>query len=144
MTLHEILKDARLVGPGNTTFDASNLKDKYVGIYFSASWCQPCKAFTPQLIQMYSKLKIADGKPFEIVFVSADRSQEAFDSYFGQMPWFAVDFQDGNARSTLSSAIGVEGIPKLALFDTEGRLITGEGRRLVMDDPMGDSFPWTQ
>lgn len=51
-----------------------------------------CKAFTPQLIQMYSKLKIADGKNLEIVLVSADRSQEAFDAYFGKMPWLAVDF----------------------------------------------------
>ena len=51
-----------------------------------------CKAFTPQLIQLYSKLKIADGKNFEIVLVSADRSQEAFDAYFGKMPWLAVDF----------------------------------------------------
>jgi thiol-disulfide isomerase/thioredoxin len=32
----------------------------------SASWCAPCKSFTPKLIQFYSKLAIADGKNFEV------------------------------------------------------------------------------
>ncbi len=45
------------------------LQGKYVGVYFSASWCPPCQRFTPMLIKAYSdSLK---GKNFEIVFVSA-------------------------------------------------------------------------
>jgi thiol-disulfide isomerase/thioredoxin len=45
------------------------LKGKYVGVYFSASWCPPCQRFTPKLVDAYtSNLK---GKNLEIVFVSA-------------------------------------------------------------------------
>ncbi|MGB1597763.1 MAG: thioredoxin-like domain-containing protein, partial [Promethearchaeia archaeon] len=69
--LHDILKGDLVAADGSKT-NAQELKGKYVGIYFSAGWCQPCKAFTPTLIQLYSKLKIADGKNFEIVLVSAD------------------------------------------------------------------------
>ena len=29
------------------------LKDKVVGIYFSAHWCPPCRSFTPELIKTY-------------------------------------------------------------------------------------------
>jgi thiol-disulfide isomerase/thioredoxin len=57
---------------------AEALSGKHVGIYFSAHWCPPCRAFTPQLVGTYSKL-IKDGTDFEIVFVSMDRSQQDFD-----------------------------------------------------------------
>ena len=80
--LHDILKGDLVAADGSKT-NADDLKGKVVGIYFSAGWCQPCKAFTPQLIQTYMKLKVGDGKNFEIVLVSADRSQQAFDDYFG-------------------------------------------------------------
>eukprot|EP00961_Rhodomonas_salina_P125590 1691813-Rhodomonas_salina.1 len=36
-----------------TEVDAADLKGKTVGVYFSAGWCQPCKVFTPQLIQVH-------------------------------------------------------------------------------------------
>jgi len=29
---------------------------------------------------------------FEVVFVSGDRTQDAFNEYFGEMPWLAVPF----------------------------------------------------
>lgn len=40
--------------------------------------CPPCRAFTPQLANTYSKLK-KDGKELEVVFVSMDRNQAQFD-----------------------------------------------------------------
>ena len=40
-----------------------------VGIYFSASWCPPCKTFTPKLIEFYNKVN-ENKKVFEIIFVA--------------------------------------------------------------------------
>eukprot|EP00878_Enallax_costatus_P044465 GHUV01053103.1.p1 GENE.GHUV01053103.1~~GHUV01053103.1.p1 ORF type:complete len:175 (+),score=11.38 GHUV01053103.1:78-527(+) len=68
-------------GAGGESIDVpadDALKGKHVGIYFSAHWCPPCRAFTPQLANTYTKLK-KDGIDFEIVFVSMDRGQEQFD-----------------------------------------------------------------
>ena len=31
------------------------LDQKYVGLYFSASWCGPCRKFTPKLIEFRNK-----------------------------------------------------------------------------------------
>lgn len=45
------------------------LKGKYVGVYYSASWCPPCQRFTPKLVEAYSA--VLKGKNLEIVFVSA-------------------------------------------------------------------------
>lgn len=62
-----------------------------VGVYFSAHWCPPCRQFTPMLAQLYTMLRAA-GKKFEVVFVSADKSESDFDAYFGEMPWLALPY----------------------------------------------------
>jgi thiol-disulfide isomerase/thioredoxin len=56
-----------------------------VALYFSAHWCPPCREFTPLLRQVYSNL-IESGKPFEVVFISADKSEQEFDNYFADFP----------------------------------------------------------
>ena len=47
-------------------------KKKFWGIYFSASWCNPCQYFTPLLIDFYNKVRQTDRNNFEIVYVSKD------------------------------------------------------------------------
>ena len=73
---------------------ADLLKSKTaVAIYFSASWCGPCKQFTPVLAQLYKSLN-KKGKKFEVVWLSRDRSSEEFLGYYQQMPWLAVTLQN--------------------------------------------------
>eukprot|EP00281_Chroomonas_sp_CCMP1168_P020882 CAMPEP_0206228714 /NCGR_PEP_ID=MMETSP0047_2-20121206/9313_1 /ASSEMBLY_ACC=CAM_ASM_000192 /TAXON_ID=195065 /ORGANISM="Chroomonas mesostigmatica_cf, Strain CCMP1168" /LENGTH=744 /DNA_ID=CAMNT_0053651969 /DNA_START=139 /DNA_END=2373 /DNA_ORIENTATION=+ len=120
----------------------SDLQGKYVGIYFSAQWCAPCKAFTPKLIQTYKHVTETLGKPFEIVFVSSDRSQEAFDQYFGEMPWLALPFQQQDRRMQTGARLAVDSIPKLVLLNPDGTLLSLDGRDLISQDPEGATFPW--
>jgi len=122
-----------------TVKTAEALKDKVVGIYFSAHWCGPCRGFTPQLAEQYLKLTTG-GKPFEIVFCSSDRDQSAFDGYFGEMPWLALPFSDRDRKNALSRKYKVSGIPTLVIVDTDGSLITTKGRRAVTSEP--ENFPW--
>jgi nucleoredoxin len=32
-------------------------------------------------------------KNFEIIFVSADRTQKSFDDYYNSMPWLALEYK---------------------------------------------------
>lgn len=50
----------------------SDLPDAVRGFYFSANWCPPCRAFTPQLADAYRRIRKKE-PGFEIVFVSSDR-----------------------------------------------------------------------
>ena len=59
-------------------FAALTATGKHVAYYFSAHWCPPCRKFTPELVKTYNAMVTA-GTQFEIVFVSADRSDEAFE-----------------------------------------------------------------
>ena len=66
-----------------------------LGLYFSAHWCPPCRAFTPELALWYNNIKSGpNGSKFEIVFVSCDSDEESFSDYFAEMPWHALPYSD--------------------------------------------------
>jgi nucleoredoxin len=126
---------------GKEALKTSTLNGKFVMIYFSAHWCGPCRAFTPSLIEFYNKLK-AKRQDFELVFVSSDRDQAAFDEYYGSMPWVALPYANRDKKNELSQQFKVRGIPTLVVLDPQGKLVTANGRSEVMNDPEGTSFPW--
>lgn len=119
---------------------AESLKGKYFGLYFSAHWCPPCRAFTPKLVETYNKIKSA-GKDFEIVFVSGDNKESQFNEYFAEMPWLTLGFQDERGDE-LNDICDVEGIPQLTLVGADGAVVTHNGRSYVTEDPEGNDFPW--
>ncbi|XP_010790827.1 nucleoredoxin [Notothenia coriiceps] len=123
------------------TADGTSLEGHYVGVYFSAHWCPPCRSLTRVLVESYQTVKEA-GQKFEIVFVSADRSEESFKQYFSEMPWLAVPYSDEGRRSRLNRLYGIQGIPTLILLDTEGHMISRQGRVEVLNDPECRLFPW--
>ena len=67
---------------------------KSVGIYFSAHWCPPCRAFTPQLAELYKEFQ-EKSQSFRMVLLSCDRDKESFDFYRAEMPWPAVPLHFG-------------------------------------------------
>ena len=57
-------------------------KNNIVMLYFSASWCPPCKQFTPKLATFYKQMKEeGKGRSLEIIFISADRDVGSFQEY---------------------------------------------------------------
>merc|ERR1711972_647385 len=84
----------------------------------------PCRGFTPRLATAY-KEKTTD---VEIVFLSSDKDEAAFSSYFKEMPWLALPYSDRQKKEDLSGKYGVRGIPTLIVLDGEGNLVTKDGR----------------
>ena len=106
------------------TIDLNILGDGLIGLYFSASWCPPCRKFTPMLAKFYQEVKAA-GKQFEIVFVSADRDKGSFDTYLkSHHPWWAIPFDAPNRQNT-SAYFKVNGIPRLIIFAPGGNIVNG-------------------
>lgn len=102
----------------------SSLEGKVIGLYFSAEWCGPCRAFTPQLVRAQRS-----SNDFEVVFVSSDRSAEDQRKYMDgyRMKWPAIPF-DSPKRGELGGRFGIRGIPALVVIDDKGNLITQNGR----------------
>ena len=130
-----------LVGRDGTEHDTKTaLAGKTVGIYFSAHWCPPCRQFTPSFARAYEQLTGEMGKDFEVVFVSSDRDEAAFDEYRGEMPWLALPFSARDLKAKLSATFKVNGIPALVVLDETGATVTTDGRRAALDV---EKFPWT-
>uniref|UniRef100_A0A8D1D1R9 Nucleoredoxin n=1 Tax=Sus scrofa TaxID=9823 RepID=A0A8D1D1R9_PIG len=121
--------------------ESSSLEGSHVGVYFSAHWCPPCRSLTRVLVESYRKIKEA-GQKFEIIFVSADRSEDSFKQYFSEMPWLAVPYTDEARRSRLNRLYGIQGIPTLIVLDPQGEVITRQGRVEVLNDEDCRGFPW--
>jgi len=121
---------------------ASALEGKTLALYFSAHWCPPCKAFTPKLAELYNTMKASGREDFEFIFVSSDRDQEAFDEYFGEMPWLALPYENRKAKAALSNMFDVSGIPSLVVVDAEGNLINKSARGPAGAEDAAVTFPW--
>lgn len=94
---------------------------KYVGIYASASWCAPCKHFTPRLVEFYKEF----GDQMEVVLVGCDDSQELVFKYMRDhdMPWLTVK-RDSPAIGGYKGRNGIRGIPNFRFYDAKtGKLL---------------------
>eukprot|EP00934_Nitzschia_sp_Nitz4_P002785 Nitzschia sp. Nitz4//scaffold363_size14950//10533//11346//NITZ4_008906-RA/size14950-augustus-gene-0.28-mRNA-1//-1//CDS//3329549263//2775//frame0 len=109
------------------------LKEKdLVLLYFSASWCPPCKAFSPILIDFYKAC--AEETKLEIVYVSSDRTVPDFEGYYKKMPWLSIPAESGAAaiKNQLAQKLGILGIPTLIVFDAKtGEFVGGRAREEV-------------
>lgn len=95
---------------------------EYIAIYYSASWCPPCRKFTPLLVDFYNE-KRAKHDNFELVYVSSDSSEEAQEKYMldDKMPWPAVKFS--KAKDNIARQYAGSGIPCLVLLDRQGNIL---------------------
>lgn len=109
------------------------LRSKVVALYFSAGWCPPCQHFTPLLKEFYIELK-EDEKPFEIVFVSSDKTASDMETYMKQShgDWLAVPFGNEMIKQ-LKSRYHVTAIPKLIVVTDDGDVVTAVGRKEVTE-----------
>ncbi|KAG9414700.1 hypothetical protein AC1031_008105 [Aphanomyces cochlioides] len=107
---------------------------KYVGIYFSAHWCPPCRAFTPVLSDAYKSFVEEGHNDVAIVFLSWDEEEAGFNEYYEQMPFYAVPFARRDIKEVLTEEkYGVKSIPTLIWLNTNGEVVTKGGRNLVVD-----------
>jgi thiol-disulfide isomerase/thioredoxin len=92
-------------------------------IYFSASWCPPCQAFTPQLVEWYKAH--GDAATMPLLFVSHDHDAAAMRQYMSDdhMPWWGVAYGSGSAQALKHAYCG-SGIPDLVLLDDHGRVLS--------------------
>ena len=107
---------------------AAKPTDYYV-FYYTASWCPPCQAFTPSLVDFYNKNKNAK---FELVLITSDDSEDAMEGYAAEkkMPWPQLKQSKADTFKGKFDH-GVRGIPSVIVCDLEGKIVSANGRNLA-------------
>lgn len=113
----------KLIGKAGDVLTKTFVSHPYTLLYFSASWCPPCRMFTPTLVDFYKQVNSAQ-KIVEIALISRDRSENDFDVYFKGMPWLALPYEERTTAQSLMEKYNVFSIPKLVLVNTEGELLS--------------------
>ncbi|GMT25872.1 hypothetical protein PFISCL1PPCAC_17169 [Pristionchus fissidentatus] len=132
--MSEFLAGVELVLADESKVDAgAHLKDKLVALYFSASWCPPCRAFTPKLKRFYEEVKEA-GKDFEVIFVSRDREDEALVEYYKEHmgAWAYIPFGNEKIQELLKH-FEVKTIPSLKVIKPDGTILVQDARTEVQE-----------
>ncbi|MBL6827574.1 MAG: thioredoxin fold domain-containing protein [Opitutales bacterium] len=129
----EMLIPEKLLDASGSFLSSESLDKKYIGLYFSASWCGPCRKFTPKLVEFRNKFS----DDFEVILIGGDGSSKAQANYMKKysMPWYAMQNQSTEAKFA-SRFCEVKSIPYLVILDQDGNIITKNGKSDLMK--MGD------
>jgi nucleoredoxin len=114
-----------------------------IGIYFGAQWNLTCRGVTHLLESIYTTLRQQDSCALEIIYVSADETNEKFMSYYTTMKWCALPY-DKKLLSTISKLYLHDTYPHLVFIDiTTGSILSENGIDLISTyGVLG--FPYTE
>jgi thiol-disulfide isomerase/thioredoxin len=131
-----VAADFTLPNPQGKPVKLSGFKGKYVLIDFWASWCAPCRAENPFIIQAYQKYK---DKGFAILGVSLDDQSS-------RKAWLKAIKDDGLTWSQVSDLkgwknkaallYGVTTIPANFLVDPAGKVVARDIKDKTLDDTL--------
>lgn len=131
--------------------DWSTYRGKVVLVDFWATWCQPCRAEVPNILNMY---KAYHGKGFEVIGISLDESPEQAEAYIkqNQIPWptlFSKNTAERVWKHPLVVRYGINGIPRAILVDRDGKVVHMSARgenlerelRRLLGEPLAGTSP---
>lgn len=66
-----------------------------------------------------------------MLFLSSDGSEAEFQSYLGEMPWWAMRYDLRDLKQAIAQQYGCTGIPMLVCLKTDGSLVSSKFRNDV-------------
>lgn len=115
--------DFKLPRLDGSDFNLSQLRGKVILLHFWATWCKPCEAEMPYLVELAKALK---DYPVEIVAVSLDNRADLVSSFFARLkpahklPPFTLLL---DAKQEVSGSYGSLKVPESFIIDPQGRIV---------------------
>uniref|UniRef100_A0A1I7SYY2 Thioredoxin domain-containing protein n=1 Tax=Caenorhabditis tropicalis TaxID=1561998 RepID=A0A1I7SYY2_9PELO len=143
--MSELLAGVKLFNQDGDVVDGGEyLNGKVVGLYFSAGWCPPCRAFTPKLKRFFEEIKKSHPE-FEVVFVSRDRADEDLREYFNEHMgnWVAIEFGNPKIQELLAQ-YEVKTIPSMRIIKPNGDVVVQDARTEIQDKGSDPEALWEE
>ena len=113
-----------------TPIDWASYRGKVVLVDYWATWCGPCRAEVPNVLENYKKYH---DQGFDVVGISLDEDRRAVQQYMREsgIPWPTLfhDKAQGDAwGNPMAIKYGVTGIPRAILVDRKGNVVNLNAR----------------
>ncbi|NBU40518.1 MAG: TlpA family protein disulfide reductase [Planctomycetia bacterium] len=122
-------------------FDQAALAGKVVLVDFWATWCGPCVAEVPNMLEAYDKYH---DRGFEVVGVSLDEDRDAVVQFVKDkmIPWPILHERAEGAgwQHPLATFYGITGIPQMILIGRDGNVITLNARGRALEEKLAELF----
>lgn len=121
------------------TVHLSDLRGQFVLLQFWGSWCGPCRAENPHLLELYQKYH---DKGFEIFSVGIERDSRAWQRAIAQdgliWPWHTTDLKDFD--NAIAKQYNVKSIPMTFLINREGIIMGVDLSPQLLDKMLSEAL----
>ena len=107
--------------PDGRPLDMEPYRDKVVLVDFWATWCGPCRAEIPNMLQNWNQYHDAG---FEIIAISVDQDLNVLQNFVDQEqpPWTVVADNHPQNQHSMGAKYGIRGIPAFILVGKDGKV----------------------
>jgi len=124
----------------------SDMKQKYLVLFFYDESNSACKEFLPAMIDWYNKYysKLQNTElSFDVLSICVANDEASYDNSFNAMPFAALSFKEQDTQRRMTSVLRLEASQHVVVIDFQtGKEVSRKGKQAIEKEGDDTDFPW--